>query len=215
MLIRKHDAAHSEDEWRQFLRGHDFGQLVASGRGRDVPVIVPAHYAFDGERTILTHLARDNPMFDALEENPRAVLAVIGAYTYIPTDWNAGADEDPEWGVPTSYYAAVQAIGRCDLVDDDEGMAEILRVMLAALQPEGGYRPVEPGDNPYARQFRAIRGIRLTIDDVRAKFKFGGNRPLEHREKVARLLAARDAPLDADALAHLARRSGLGEGPHS
>ena len=52
MLIRKYDAAISEDEWKAFLGSRDFGELIASGRGRDVPVVVPiigrAFFGLDG-----------------------------------------------------------------------------------------------------------------------------------------------------------------------
>lgn len=53
----------------------------------------------------------------------------------------------------------------------------------------------------------AIRGLRLDIDDVRAKFKYGGNLDAAHREAVAARLAERGGPGDAAALRHLLRRS--------
>lgn len=205
MLIRPSDAALSEDEWKGFLAGHDFGQLVASGRGRDVPVVVPTHYALDGSRA-LVHFARDNPVFAALAENQRAMLTVIGDYTYVKTDWNADETEDERYGVPTSYYGAVQLTGRCDVVDDAEALAAILSKLLARMQPEGGHAPVVAGDNPYAKQFAAIRGVVLHVEEARAKFKFGGNRSRAHREKVAARLAERDESFDAAAREHLLRR---------
>ena len=138
MLIRSHDAPFDDDEWRTFLREHDFGQLVAAGAGRVTPAITPVHFVYDGGATILLHLARANPVLAALAENPVAVMAVIGAYTYIPTDWNANPGEAVEYGVPTSYYAAVQATGVCEIIDDPEALAEILRTQLAHFQPAGG-----------------------------------------------------------------------------
>jgi transcriptional regulator len=46
-----------------------------------------------------------------------------------------------------------------------------------------------------------------TIEDVRAKFKYGGNRTVEHRLRVADRLGERDAGYDAAARAHLLRRT--------
>jgi transcriptional regulator len=206
MLIKKHDAAISEDEWRGFLASRDFGELIASGRGRDVPVVVPTHFIYDGERTIRLHLAVPNPVWEALAENPLALVSVYGDYTYIPTQWNAEQGQPVEYGVPTSYYAAVQAVVRTRSVDDPEELAAILRAQLAHFQPEGGHAPVEP-HNDYGKQFRAIRGIVGTIEDVRAKFKYGGNRTVEHRLRVADRLAERDTGHDAAARAHLLRRT--------
>ena len=110
MLIKRHDAAQDDGEWRAFLAAHDFGELIASGRGHDVPVVVPTHFIFDGAMEITLHLAKPNPVWERLEQNPLAIVSVFGAYTYIPTGWNADAPVPPEEGVPTSYYAAVQAV---------------------------------------------------------------------------------------------------------
>jgi transcriptional regulator len=208
VLIKKHDAAISEDEWRGFLASRDFGELIASGTGRDVPIVVPTHFIYDGERTIRLHLAVPNPVWEALAENPLALVSVYGDYTYIPTQWNADPGEPVEYGVPTSYYAAVQAVVRTRAVDDPDELASILRAQLGHFQPEGGHAPVEPGkDNGYGRYFGAIRGIVGTIEEVRAKFKYGGNKTVEHRLRIADRLAKRDVGNDAAARAQLLRRT--------
>ena len=207
MLIRPHDAARSDDEWRQVLADHDFGHLVAPGAGRDLPVAVPTHFAFDGASVILTHFARDNPVWAALAERPRALFLVVADYVYVPSDWNAGEEAPPEWGVPTSYYAAVQCECDVEVVDEPEALAALLARQMARFQPEGGHMPVEAGDNPYGRQLNAIRGARLTVTGVRAKFKYGGNRPRAHRERVAQRLAERDGPMDAEARARVLDRT--------
>ena len=51
-----------------------------------------------------------------------------------------------------------------------------------------------------------IRGIRLTVTDVRAKFKFGGNRTAQHREVVAKNLGDRGSSLDREARAYTLTR---------
>ena len=196
MLIHRHDAAYSPDEWRSFLASRDFGELVAGGRGRAVPVIVPTHFIYDGETTVRLHLARPNPVWEALAENPLAVISVYGDYTYIPTGWNANAGVPPEHGVPTSYYAAVQLIVRCRVVDDPDELAALLTAQLEHFQPEGGHAPVTPGAAPYGPQLAGIRGLVCSAEEVRAKFKYGGNKSVEHRERIATQLDRRAGPGD-------------------
>src|SRR5690242_8001386 len=106
MWIKTVDAAVSEDEWKTFLASRDFGEIIASGRGRDVPVVVPTHFIYDGDRGIRLHLAVPNPIWEAFAENPLALVSVYGDYAYIPTQWNANPGAPVEYGVPTSYYAA-------------------------------------------------------------------------------------------------------------
>ena len=201
MLIRRHDAPLSDEEWHAFLADHDFGELIVPGVGRDLPVVVPTHFIYDGDKTVLLHLAQPNPVWEALAERPRALLSVFGAYTYIPGHWN-----QDEYGVPTSYYAAVQLACDAEVLDDPAQIAAILERQLAHFQPEGRHAPVEPGDNPYGKLLGSIRGIRLSVTDVRAKFKFGANRTVEHRRVVGAKLAERGRPLDLEARANLMRR---------
>lgn len=61
MLIHGWDAARDDAEWRAFLAAHGFGDLVAGGHGRDVPVVVPTQFTLVGDEVLL-HLARANPL---------------------------------------------------------------------------------------------------------------------------------------------------------
>jgi len=201
VLIHRHDAPLDDAEWRAFLREHDFGELIAPGAGRDLPIVVPTHFIWDGKDEVVLHLAKPNPVWEALAERPRALLSVFGAYTFIPGHWN-----QDEYGVPTSYYAAVQLACDAEVIDDPERVAAILERQLAHFQPEGKHAPVEPGDNRYGKLLGSIRGIRLTVTDVRAKFKFGGNRTPQHREVVAKNLGDRGSSLDREARAYTLTR---------
>ncbi len=210
MLVHPWDAA-ADEEWRSWLAGRDFGQLVAGGRTRDLPVVVPTHFVFDGERAWL-HLARPNPIWPALEEHPRAVLSVIDDYVYVPSAWQAPPGTPVERGVPTSFYATVQLACDVRIVDDPHEKAEILNRQLGHFEPGSARCPVspEPGadgqDNPDRRSLRGIRGLVLTVTDVTAKFKYAGNKEPAHREQMAERLAHRDGRSDADARAHVLRQ---------
>ena len=128
-------------------------------------------------------------------------MAVVDAYAFIPSYWN----EPRPYGVATSFYAAVQAIGTCRLVDDPEELADLIGYQLRDLQPEGGQTPpLDAEERLYLQMLKQIRGIELQISDVRAKFKFGGHKPAERRREIAdrlgeraqgRDLAVRDALL--------------------
>lgn len=204
MLIHPWDAARDDAEWREWLSEHDFGQLIAGGAGRDLPVVTPAHFAFDGDRTVVTHLARPNPIWPLLEEHPRALLTVVDDYTYIRADWNTPAD--PEHGVPTSYYATVQLEGDVRLIDDPAAKAELLDRQLRHFEPDGARAEVSATEAPDRRLLPGIRGIEFTITGVRAKFKFGGNKGAEDRERIGARLAERGGRLDQAALGQLRRR---------
>ncbi|MEU1878650.1 FMN-binding negative transcriptional regulator [Streptosporangium sp. NPDC020072] len=205
MLIHPWDAA-TEHEALEFVRANEFGHLIAAGRGREVPVVVPTQFLLTGERTVLLHLARPNPIWAAVEENPAVVLSVAGDWAYVPGAWKILPEdgEDPRMGVPTTYYAAVQLVCDAEIVSGAEEKAEILRAQLARLEADGAL--VDP--SVHGRRLRGILGLRLRIREVVGKFKYGGNVDEAHRRHVAERLAERGGPGDAPARARLLR--GLG-----
>lgn len=168
-------------------------------------MIVPTQFALVDPSLVVLHLARPNPIWAALEENSTVVLSLAGDWAYIPAAWKAIDDEDPRMGVPTTYYAAVQLVADAAVVDDDAGKAEILRIQLGVTEPGSDVAdPIEHG-----RRLAGIRGLRLTITEVRAKFKYGGNVDDAHRGRVVEQLSERHGPGDAVATAHLQRRTPL------
>ncbi|MET7452904.1 FMN-binding negative transcriptional regulator [Streptomyces sp. NPDC005574] len=209
MLIHPWDAPRDDAEWQQWLAVHDFGQLAVNGPPGEPPYVQPLHFAYDAERgEVLTHLARPNPLWPALEASPVVVLSVVDDYAFVPGPWQADPPGPPEHGTPTSLYAAVQL--RCDarIVDDPAEKAGLLNAQVGHFQPEGGSARAAVDEEPYGRLLSGIRGLRLEVTAVRAKFKYAGKKPDAVRERIAAGLADRDGPGDASARDHLLRRHG-------
>ncbi|MBS1676330.1 MAG: FMN-binding negative transcriptional regulator [Actinobacteria bacterium] len=207
MLIHDWDAALDAAEWEAWLASTDHFGVLAVGNldPAQAPVLVPTHFTPAGDE-LLFHLARPNPVWPHLEAAAEVRLAVIGDYAYIPTYWRAKAGGPDEDGVPTSYYAAVQFFCRPRVIDDPESKVEILDAQLADLQPEGRHARVDADEPPYGRMLSGIRGVRLAVLRVDAKFKYDDANPVEHRERVARNLDDRGHGLDAGAAAQQRRR---------
>lgn len=207
MLIHPWDSALDADEWQSWLASTDrFGTLAVNNVDpAEAPVLVPTHFTLDGD-DLLIHLARPNPVWPHLQAATRVRLAVIGDYAYIPTYWRAKAGGPDEDGVPTSYYSAVQFVCEPTIVDDPDGKARILSTQLSDFQPEGRHAAVAPDAEPYGRMLPGIRGVRLRIVRVEAKFKYDDANPVEHRERVTTNLEQRNRALDGGAAAQQRRR---------
>lgn len=210
MLIHPWDAALDEEEWRAWLAdGRDFGQLVVNGRPGRPPTVVPTHFSVDDTATgtdLLVHLARPNPVWADIDADPHVVVSVVDDYAYIPTAWRAQAGGPDENGVPTSYYAAVQLRCLAEIVDDPAAKADLLTRQLAHFQPAGGHADVAVGVAPYGRMLSGIRGLRLHVTEVAAKFKYDDANPVEHRARVAGRLADRATGRDTGAADQQRRR---------
>ena len=207
VLVHPWDAPLGDDEVLAFVRAQGFGHLVAPGR-REVPVVVPTQFVLgrptaDGFPDVLLHLARPNPVWAALEENPLVVLSIAGDWAYVPSEWKTVGDEDPALGIPTTYYAAAQLVGKATVLDGEDDKLGVLRRQLDVLEPEVGH--ADP--SVHQRRLSGIRAVRIVVREVTAKFKYGGNVDAVHRAAVAERLAARSGPGDAAARAHLLRRS--------
>jgi transcriptional regulator len=207
MLVHRWDAPHDDTEWQAWLaEGRDFGQLIVSGPEDGFPAAVPLHFHFDGTSTVTAHLAAANPVWSAIEQRPNVLLSVLDDYAYIPGTWRAPARTPAEHGVPTSFYAAVQLFGRAEIVDDPSAKARLLGDQLDHHRHQGSQVDVTPGERPYGPLLPAIRGIRLRVFQVLAKFKYDDHKSAEHRARVADGLRERGEPRDAGAEAQLTRR---------
>jgi transcriptional regulator len=202
MYVPQADAGGGEEEWRTFVDAQGFGHLVATGAGLDYPVVVPTQFVLEGMH-VLAHFAVHNPVVAALSANPKALLSVAGDWAFIPSDWKALDGEDPTLGIPTTYYGAVQLKGRAQVIEAPDGVASVLRRQLSALQPA---THIADPESAHAPELRAIRAVVLEIDEVIAKFKYGGNVDEEHRRAVIARLRDRRLPGDLGAVAHIERR---------
>jgi transcriptional regulator len=202
MLIHPWDAAQSDDEWKTWLAPRDFGTLVAAGRDRSVPIVVPTHFVYDGDATVLLHLARPNPVWRAVDENPHVVLSVVDDVAFIPSSWKELAGDEPGHGIPTSYYAAVALTCTAEVLTG-AALLDVLRTQLAHFEPGSGV--ADPA--VHTRKLPGIRGLRLTVDAVAAKFKYGGNLDDAHRAQIASRLDDRGRRADVASRDHLLRRT--------
>lgn len=207
MLVHPWDAALEPAEWQDWLAAScRFGMLAVNNLDRaQAPLVLPTHFTVNGEELLL-HLARPNPGWPHLEAAAEVRMTVIGDYAYIPGYWRAKAGTPDQDGVPTSYYAAVQFVCRPTVVDGPQGKAEILTAQLADFQPEGGHATVAVDAPPYGRMLSGIRGVRLEVLRVEAKFKYDDDKPVEHRERVSENLEHRGHGLDAEAATQQRRR---------
>lgn len=208
MFIAPVDATSGEGEWRPFVEAHPFGHLIApGGPRRDMPVVVPTQFVLDGA-VVWLHLVRANPVFGALAENRRVLLSVADDWAYVPSSWKAVGDEDPARGIPTTYYGAVQLLGTATVHDERTApgsVATILRRQLSAFQPD--VEVADPGQ-AHAAKLVGILGLEIRIEEVTAKFKYGGNVDEPHRRAVADRLVRRGGPGDDAAAGHVVRRLG-------
>lgn len=209
MLVHPFDSAMSEQEWRDWIAaGSRFGTLAVSGAEGEAPVMVPTHFTLIGDE-ILIHLHRANSALPLLANASRVSFLVIGDYAFIPNYWRAKEPAKSGEAIATSYYAAVDFTCEPSVVETGEGLLEILKAHMQDFQPEGGYDEISSDHAVYGSLMNAIRGVRLKIVSVDAKFKYDDHKSIEFREAMIARLRERNQGQDAGAAAQQQRRLAL------
>jgi nitroimidazol reductase NimA-like FMN-containing flavoprotein (pyridoxamine 5'-phosphate oxidase superfamily) len=132
----------------------------------------------------------------SIRREPRVTFMVDDDFSLIPSTFT-----NPELACPaTQYYKAAVMHGRARYDEEPGAKAVALQALMEKMQPEGGYRPIAADDPVYRKSFESVGVIRLEIERLTAKFKFGQSLPYRKRANVAAQLVERDAGRDVESV---------------
>ena len=132
--------------------------------------LLPLIGVFDGEGRLVEligHLMRSNPLYGALQRDPRATILFTGPDAYVSPEHAGRRDWAPTWNYGQLKISAEIAF--------DDALTEMsLRVLVDAM--EAG-RPVPWHVDELGERYRAmlgrIIGFRATVTGLTGKFKLG------------------------------------------
>ncbi|CAH0118446.1 MULTISPECIES: pyridoxamine 5'-phosphate oxidase family protein [unclassified Paenibacillus] len=156
------------------------------------PRVTPLNFVHTDD-AVYFHGSKIGEKMEHLRLHPNVTFAVAKEYAIIPSYFS-----DPKLACPaTSYFKSVLFKGTAQAVDDLAEKARSLTAFMEKLQPEGGYEPIDPDDADYAKQLRGVAVVKICVESVSAKFKFGQNMKEPRFDKVVAGLEQRQEPLDA------------------
>ena len=146
--------------------------------------------------TLYGHFARANPHWRELLQGE--TLAIFqGPQAYISPAWYPSKAEHGK-AVPTWNYIAVHARGQAQLIEDREGLLQLVS-RLSAQHEAGREQPWAVSDAPtdyIDTMLRAIVGFALPIQRLEGQWKLSQNRTAADRDGVHKGLSA--SPVAAD-----------------
>ena len=182
------------------IRARVFGLLISNGAeglvANSVPFVLDTAASRLG--VLKVHLARANPQWRDLQEQPDALIVFQGHDHYITPSWYATKRETGKV-VPTWNYTMVQAKGRAKVMDE-AWLAQQIEELTRTLE-QRREQPWAVGDAPadfIRMQRRAIVGVEIEILDIRGKWKTSQNRNAADRAGV---ISGLDALGDEDSRA--------------
>lgn len=185
----------------QFIVRNSFGLVISQVDGlpfaTHIPILLKPTEGSYG--TLAGHFARANPQWRQLAGQTSLVI-FAGPHAYVSPTWYEAENTVPTWN-----YTAVHAYGHIELVEDREGLLEILKESVQVYE-QGMPQPwtLEDTGTFTERLMQQIVGFRMLIQKIEGKFKLNQNHPAERRKKVIQALT-RQGDENSSAVAKLMR----------
>ena len=163
------------------VHAHPLGTWVVQHEGELLVNHIP--FLLDPERgehgTLVAHVARANPVWQALAAKAPSVVVFMGAQAYVSPNWYPSKHAHGK-AVPTWNYATVHAHGVPNAFDDPARVLEVV-TRLTQRHEAAQAQPWQVSDAPpeYVQGLlKAIVGIEIPVQRWIGKFKLSQNRPL-------------------------------------
>jgi nitroimidazol reductase NimA-like FMN-containing flavoprotein (pyridoxamine 5'-phosphate oxidase superfamily) len=188
--------ADKEAEIKAFFAEMTFGFLGTMGPD-GWPHVTPLNFVYFNNCIYFHGSKIGQKMEDLKHTADKVTFSVAKEYAIIPSYFS-----DPKLACPaTAFFKSVYMKGSAAIVVDLEEKAAALTAFMEKLQPEGGYEPITIENSAYVPQLKGVSVVKITIQDITAKFKFGQNWKEERIEHTADLLQERNRELDEATIA--------------
>jgi transcriptional regulator len=197
MYVPEHFEEAREEELFGLIAAYPLGALVIDGpHGLDachLPFLVDET---DGDRKLLAHVARANPLWEEVADGAEALVIFRADDAYISPNWYPSKHETHRQ-VPTWNYRVVHVHGRIHVHDDERFLRGVVARLTRKHEREAGSpKPWKMSDSP--REFTDgmianIVGIEITIDRMVGNWKLNQNKEERDRRGAADALDERGA----------------------
>jgi transcriptional regulator len=208
MYIPEHFRVRHDADAIAFMRANPFAILV-SNTG-DGPFATHLPFAIrETEKGVLLrgHVAKANPHWHLLEQNPLSLIIFHGPHAYVSPANYATRETVPTWN-----YGAVHAYGNARVFSSQEELLGMLHELIPMFEPAYADQWAELSDTYRQRMLSHIVGFEISVSRIEGKFKLSQNRT---RQEQTNIIDSLDQSADStiSGVARLMREQGLGVGP--
>lgn len=215
MYIPEHFRVHDHADAVAFMRANPFAILISSAPAPAAPGLSNDESPFathlplfvqpaDDHLILRGHVAKANPHWRYLEQNPKCLTIFHGPHAYVSAS-NYLTHEN----VPTWNYGAVHVYGNARTFASPEELQGVLHQLIGTFEPAYAEQWASLNESYRQRMLSHIVGIEIAVTRVEAKFKLSQNRTKEEQANViASLAKAEDTAISG--VSSLMREQGLG-----
>jgi transcriptional regulator len=221
VYIPEHFRVHDHAEAIAFMRANPFAILISSAPVSSTPASLNDEGANDegpfathlplfvlatDERVVLRgHVAKANPHWRYLEQNPRCLTIFHGPHAYVSASNYVTRENVPTWN-----YGAVHVYGSARTFAAPEELQGVLHQLIGTFEPAYAEQWTSLSEAYRDRMLSHIVGIEITVTKIEAKFKLSQNRTKEEQANViASLAKAEDTAISG--VSRLMREQCLGD----
>jgi transcriptional regulator len=180
VYIPQHFRVHDHSDAIAFMRANPFAILVSSADDAPFATHLPVFVEQKEDQLILRgHVARANPHWRHLEQNPTCMTIFHGPHAYVSTS-NYVAREN----VPTWNYGAVHVYGNARTFSSPEDLQGVLHQLIGTFEPTYAEQWGSLSESYRERMLSHIVGIEIAVTKIEAKFKLSQNRAKEEQTNV-------------------------------
>ena len=205
MYIPEHFRVREHADAIGFMRANPFAILISSTDEGPFATHLPLSVRGDGDRLVLRgHVAKANPHWRYLEQNPECLIIFHGAHAYVSTSNYTTRENVPTWN-----YGAVHAYGNARVFSSQEELQGVLHELIGTFEAAYAEQWASLSPDYRERMLGHIVGFEITITKLEAKFKLSQNRTREEQSNVIASLGTSEDTVVSD-VSRLMREQGLG-----
>lgn len=170
-------------EVKAFIEQNSFGILVNQIEGKPWATHIPLELEEDknGVDVLVGHIAKANPQWKSFTDQAEVLCIFNGPHTYISSSWY----EEEE--VPTWDYIAVHVYGKLQILDEDETMQSLNRLVNKYEQQSEKPISLQDMSPKTLRQVKGVVGFKIQIAQTQAAYKLSQTRTEDHATIIRQL----------------------------
>jgi transcriptional regulator len=168
-----------------FMRSNPFAILISTTASGPFATHVPVVVRESGEQiAIRGHVAKANPHWKYLQEQPHGLMIFHGPHAYIsPSNYSTREN------VPTWNYGAVHVYGDARVYSEPSELLGMLNDLIPTFEAAYAEQWSSLTEAYRTRMLSHIVGFELVLNRIESKFKLSQNRTREEQQKVIESLS--------------------------
>jgi transcriptional regulator len=205
VYIPEHFRVHDHADTIVFMRANPFAILISGTDDGPFATHAPVAIREAGQDLVIRgHVAKANPHWRHLEQQPQCLTIFHGPHAYVSPNNYTTREVVPTWN-----YGAVHVYGNARVFSAPDQLLAVLHELIAMFEPAYAEQWAGLTEAYRARMLSHIVGFEIAVTKIEAKFKLSQNRTREEQENIIESLgAATDTAVTG--VARLMHELGLG-----